>query len=125
MLRKNRERRLRRGGRRRATVGGGGGGLWAALAAAGRAHAEPAGSASKVLSRLLHSAVMAGKFVRPETEIAKGAVSISSAAYELERSTAIGCSPCGHAPSIPESEGASAAGAPGSARAGWLRAGGR
>lgn len=45
--------------------------------------AEPAGSASKVLSRLLNSAVMAGKFVRTETEIAKGAVSISSAAVEL------------------------------------------
>jgi len=45
--------------------------------------AEPAGSAGKVLGRLLNSAVMAGKFVRSETEIAKGAVSISSAAVEL------------------------------------------
>jgi len=44
---------------------------------------EPAGSAGKVLGRLLNSAVMAGKFVRSETEIAKGAVSISSAAVEL------------------------------------------
>jgi len=42
-----------------------------------------AGSAGKVLGRLLNSAVMAGKFVRSETEIAKGAVSISSAAVEL------------------------------------------
>jgi len=44
---------------------------------------ELAGSANKVLGRLLNSAVMAGKFVRSETEIAKGAVSISSAAVEL------------------------------------------
>jgi len=44
---------------------------------------EPAGSAGKVLGRLLNSAVMAGKYVRSETEIAKGAVSISSAAVEL------------------------------------------
>jgi len=44
---------------------------------------QPAGSANKVLGRLLNSAVMAGKFVRSETEIAKGAVSISSAAVEL------------------------------------------
>jgi len=44
---------------------------------------ELAGSAGKVLGRLLNSAVMAGKFVRSETEIAKGAVSISSAAVEL------------------------------------------
>jgi len=42
-----------------------------------------AGSAGKVLGRLLNSAVMAGKFVRSETQIAKGAVSISSAAVEL------------------------------------------
>ena len=47
------------------------------------AEVEPAGSAGKVLGRLLNSAVMAGKFVRSETEIAKGAVSISSAAVEL------------------------------------------
>jgi len=45
---------------------------------------EPiAGSGGKVLGRLLNSAVMAGKFIRSETEIAKGAVSISSAAVEL------------------------------------------
>ena len=44
---------------------------------------QPAGSAGKVLGRLLNTAVMAGKFVRTETEIAKGAVSISSAAVEL------------------------------------------
>jgi len=44
---------------------------------------QPAGSAGKVLGRLLNTAVMAGKFVRSETEIAKGAVSISSAAVEL------------------------------------------
>jgi len=41
------------------------------------------GSGGKVLGRLLNSAVMAGKFIRSETEIAKGAVSISSAAVEL------------------------------------------
>jgi glutamyl-tRNA reductase len=45
---------------------------------------EPcAGSAGKVLGRLLNSAVTAGKFVRSETDISKGAVSISSAAVEL------------------------------------------
>mmetsp|Transcript_15443 Transcript_15443/g.39826 ORF Transcript_15443/g.39826 Transcript_15443/m.39826 type:complete len:531 (-) Transcript_15443:269-1861(-) len=45
---------------------------------------EPVGgSGGKVLGRLLNSAVMAGKFIRSETEIAKGAVSISSAAVEL------------------------------------------
>jgi glutamyl-tRNA reductase len=42
-----------------------------------------AGSAGKVLGRLLNSAVSAGKFVRSETDISKGAVSISSAAVEL------------------------------------------
>eukprot|EP00325_Prymnesiales_sp_UTEX-LB-985_P026177 CAMPEP_0174730728 /NCGR_PEP_ID=MMETSP1094-20130205/56171_1 /TAXON_ID=156173 /ORGANISM="Chrysochromulina brevifilum, Strain UTEX LB 985" /LENGTH=539 /DNA_ID=CAMNT_0015933019 /DNA_START=13 /DNA_END=1633 /DNA_ORIENTATION=+ len=42
-----------------------------------------AGSAGKVMGRLLNSAVMAGKYIRSETEIAKGAVSISSAAVEL------------------------------------------
>merc|ERR1712060_132872 len=46
---------------------------------------EPAGSAGKVLGRLLNLAVMSGKFVRTETEIAKGAVSISSAAVELAK----------------------------------------
>merc|ERR1719235_1775963 len=45
--------------------------------------AEPPGSAGKVLGRLLNTAVMAGKFVRSETGIAQGAVSISSAAVEL------------------------------------------
>jgi glutamyl-tRNA reductase len=44
---------------------------------------RPAGSAGKVLGRLLNTAVMAGKFVRSETDIGKGAVSISSAAVEL------------------------------------------
>jgi len=44
---------------------------------------DVAGSAGKVLGRLLNSAVMAGKYIRSETEIAKGAVSISSAAVEL------------------------------------------
>jgi hypothetical protein len=44
---------------------------------------EPEGSAGKVLSRLLNVAVAAGKRVRSETSIAKGAVSISSAAAEL------------------------------------------
>uniref|UniRef100_A0A7S0LNA0 Glutamyl-tRNA reductase n=1 Tax=Coccolithus braarudii TaxID=221442 RepID=A0A7S0LNA0_9EUKA len=44
---------------------------------------EPVGSAGKVLGRLLNLAVMSGKFVRSETQIAKGAVSISSAAVEL------------------------------------------
>lgn len=41
------------------------------------------GHAGKVLSRLLNTAVSAGKRVRAETAIAKGAVSISSAAVEL------------------------------------------
>jgi len=54
-----------------------------AIAAADEEAGRPAGSAGKVLGRLLNSAVMAGKFVRSETEIAKGAVSISSAAVEL------------------------------------------
>jgi len=44
---------------------------------------EPPGSAGKVLGRLLNTAVMSGKFVRSETGIAQGAVSISSAAVEL------------------------------------------
>jgi glutamyl-tRNA reductase len=47
------------------------------------------GSGGKVLGRLLNSAVMAGKFIRSETEIAKGAVSISSAAVELAMIKAI------------------------------------
>mmetsp|Transcript_18553 Transcript_18553/g.54299 ORF Transcript_18553/g.54299 Transcript_18553/m.54299 type:complete len:519 (-) Transcript_18553:499-2055(-) len=41
------------------------------------------GSAGKVLGRLLNVAVAAGKRVRSETSISKGAVSISSAAAEL------------------------------------------
>ncbi|KAH8071104.1 glutamyl-tRNA reductase [Aureococcus anophagefferens] len=41
------------------------------------------GSGGKVTSRLLNAAVAAGKRARDETDIAKGAVSISSAAYEL------------------------------------------
>lgn len=44
---------------------------------------EKAGAAGKILSRLLNVAVSAGKRVRSETGIAKGAVSISSAAVEL------------------------------------------
>jgi glutamyl-tRNA reductase len=44
---------------------------------------EAPGSAGKVLGRLLNTAVMSGKFVRSETGIAQGAVSISSAAVEL------------------------------------------
>jgi glutamyl-tRNA reductase len=42
-----------------------------------------AGHAGKVLTRLLNTAVSAGKRVRSETGISKGAVSISSAAVEL------------------------------------------
>jgi glutamyl-tRNA reductase len=42
-----------------------------------------AGSGGKVLSRLLNVAVAAGKRVRAETAISKGAVSISSAAVEF------------------------------------------
>lgn len=41
------------------------------------------GSGGKVLSRLLNTAVSAGKRVRSETAISKGSVSISSAAVEL------------------------------------------
>lgn len=44
---------------------------------------EKGGHAGKILSRLLNVAVSAGKRVRSETGIAKGAVSISSAAVEL------------------------------------------
>lgn len=44
---------------------------------------EKEGHAGKILSRLLNTAVSAGKRVRSETGIAKGAVSISSAAVEL------------------------------------------
>lgn len=44
---------------------------------------EKNGHAGKILTRLLNSAVSAGKRVRSETGIAQGAVSISSAAVEL------------------------------------------
>lgn len=44
---------------------------------------EKNGHAGKILTRLLNCAVSAGKRVRAETGIAKGAVSISSAAVEL------------------------------------------
>eukprot|EP00737_Agarophyton_chilense_P000380 gb/GEZJ01000428.1/.p1 GENE.gb/GEZJ01000428.1/~~gb/GEZJ01000428.1/.p1 ORF type:complete len:563 (-),score=96.89 gb/GEZJ01000428.1/:4283-5803(-) len=44
---------------------------------------EKDGHAGKILSRVLNTAVSAGKRVRSETGIAKGAVSISSAAVEL------------------------------------------
>merc|ERR1719359_1406100 len=44
---------------------------------------EPAGSAGKVLGHLLNSVVEAGKAARSETKIARGGVSISSAAVEL------------------------------------------
>lgn len=44
---------------------------------------EDDGCGGKVLSRLLNNAVAAGKRVRSETAIAKGSVSISSAAVEL------------------------------------------
>ena len=44
---------------------------------------ENAGQAGKVVSRLLNVAVTAGKRVRSETGISKGAVSISSAAAEF------------------------------------------
>jgi len=44
---------------------------------------EEDGSGGKVLSRMLNTAVAAGKRVRSETAISKGSVSISSAAVEL------------------------------------------
>jgi glutamyl-tRNA reductase len=44
---------------------------------------EEDGCGGKVLSRLLNNALAAGKRVRSETNIAKGSVSISSAAVEL------------------------------------------
>lgn len=47
------------------------------------------GSAGKILTRLLNIAVSAGKRVRSETGIAKGAVSISSAAVELAEMKAV------------------------------------
>lgn len=47
------------------------------------------GHAGKLLQRLLNTAVSAGKRVRSETGIAKGAVSISSAAVELAEMKAI------------------------------------
>lgn len=47
------------------------------------------GFAAKILTRLLNTAVSAGKRVRSETAIAKGAVSISSAAVELAEMRAV------------------------------------
>lgn len=44
---------------------------------------EPDGASGKVVSRMLNTAVTAGKRVRSETGISKGAVSISSAAVEF------------------------------------------
>jgi len=46
-----------------------------------------AGSGGKVLSRMLNTAVAAGKRARSETSISKGAVSISSAAVEFTTAT--------------------------------------
>ncbi len=46
---------------------------------------EETGSGGKVISRLLNMAVAAGKRVRSETGISKGAVSISSAAVEFSQ----------------------------------------
>lgn len=50
---------------------------------------EKGGHAGKILSRVLNVAVSAGKRVRAETGIAKGAVSISSAAVELAEMKAV------------------------------------
>jgi len=47
---------------------------------------EEGGQAGKVVSRLLNTAVSAGKRVRAETGISKGAVSVSSAAAEFSAS---------------------------------------
>ncbi len=43
------------------------------------------GSAGKIISRLLNAAISSGKRVRHETNISKGAVSVSSAAAEFSR----------------------------------------
>ncbi|KAJ1479867.1 Glutamyl-tRNAGlu reductase [Baffinella frigidus] len=51
---------------------------------------EPEGAAGKVLTRMLNTAVSAGKRVRSETGIARGGVSISSAAVELVEQKCIG-----------------------------------
>lgn len=51
---------------------------------------EKDGSGGKVLSRMLNNAVAAGKRVRSETDIAKGSVSISSAAAELSEMKSAG-----------------------------------
>eukprot|EP00587_Corethron_hystrix_P005409 CAMPEP_0113309394 /NCGR_PEP_ID=MMETSP0010_2-20120614/7459_1 /TAXON_ID=216773 ORGANISM="Corethron hystrix, Strain 308" /NCGR_SAMPLE_ID=MMETSP0010_2 /ASSEMBLY_ACC=CAM_ASM_000155 /LENGTH=471 /DNA_ID=CAMNT_0000164645 /DNA_START=321 /DNA_END=1736 /DNA_ORIENTATION=+ /assembly_acc=CAM_ASM_000155 len=51
---------------------------------------EEDGCGGKVLSRLLNTAVAAGKRVRSETAISKGSVSISSAAVELSEMLAMG-----------------------------------
>lgn len=48
------------------------------------------GAGGKVTTRLLNAAVAAGKRARDETDISKGAVSISSAAYELAAEKALG-----------------------------------
>ena len=47
-----------------------------------------AGSGGKVVSRLLNTAIVSGKRAREETDISKGAVSISSAAYEFSHARA-------------------------------------
>lgn len=52
------------------------------------AHAVEGGAGGKVTARLINAAVTSGKRAREETDIAKGAVSISSAAYELAASRA-------------------------------------
>lgn len=57
----------------------------AASQQADEAEGTEAGSGGKVLSRLLNTAVAAGKRVRAETAISKGAVSISSAAVEFSQ----------------------------------------
>jgi len=51
---------------------------------------EDDGCGGKVLSRLLNTAVAAGKRVRSETAISKGSVSISSAAVELSEMVSVG-----------------------------------
>lgn len=50
---------------------------------------EEEGRGGKVLSRMLNNALAAGKRVRSETAIAKGSVSISSAAVELTEALAL------------------------------------
>jgi glutamyl-tRNA reductase len=64
------------------------------LAQVKRAHEhgaeESTGRGGKVISRLLHTAVAAGKRVRSETGISKGAVSVSSAAAEFTGTKLLG-----------------------------------